>query len=81
MLAAEAGIRSREENLVRTDLYFADECFLTGTAAGIVPVITVDRRPVGTGEPGPVTRLLTGAFDDVTRGHGDTHPEWRVPVA
>ena len=81
VLAAEAGIRTREETLVRTDLYLADECFLTGTAAGIVPVRSVDRRPVGTGEPGPVTGLLTRAFDDVTRGRGGTHPEWRVPVA
>jgi branched-chain amino acid aminotransferase len=80
-LGAEAGTATHEENLTRTDLYAADECFLTGTAAGILPVLSVDRRPVGEGSVGAVTRRLTAAYDDVTRGCGTTHPEWRVPVA
>lgn len=78
-LAAELGIPAREETLVRTDLYGADECFLSGTAAGVVPVVSVDRRPVG-GGPGPVTARLAEAFAAVTEGRTDAHAEWREPV-
>jgi branched-chain amino acid aminotransferase len=79
-LAAEADIPAREERLVRTDLYHAEECFLTGTAAGIVPVVTVDRRPVGAGRPGPLTERLAARFADVTGGRVADHPEWREAV-
>jgi branched-chain amino acid aminotransferase len=79
-LAAEADIPAREERLVRTDLYHAEECFLTGTAAGIVPVVTVDRRPVGAGRPGPLTEHLAARFADVTGGRVQEHPEWREAV-
>jgi branched-chain amino acid aminotransferase len=80
VLATEAGITVREENLTRADLYLADECMLTGTAAGIVPVLSVDRRQVGDGTAGPVTSRLSGMLDDVTRGRSGTHAEWREPV-
>jgi alkylation response protein AidB-like acyl-CoA dehydrogenase len=58
VLARDAGYEVVEENLTRTDLYGADECFLTGTAAGVLPVLSVDRRPVGTGTAGAVTSRL-----------------------
>lgn len=80
VLAAEDGITVREEDLTRADLYLADECMLTGTAAGIVPVLSVDRRPVGGGTVGPVTSRLTSLLDDVTRGRTGSHREWREPV-
>jgi len=57
----------REENLTRQDLYVADECFLTGTAAEVVPVVRIDRRTIGTGKPGPVTRRLAEEFHRRTR--------------
>ncbi len=60
----------REELLTRHDLFNADECFLTGTAAEIVPVVTIDGRRIGTGKPGPVTRRLQRAFRQLTKTAG-----------
>lgn len=79
-LAAELGIPAAEETLVRTDLYGADECFLSGTSAGVVPVASVDRRPVLAGSPGPVTARLAEAYAAVTTGRTAAHAEWREPV-
>ena len=64
-LAHEAGIGVERENLTRHDLYIADEIFLTGTAAEVIPVTAVDGRPIGTGEPGVTTRLLIQAFREL----------------
>ena len=61
-LATAAGIDCREATLVRHDLYTADECFLTGTAAEIIPVVEIDGRPIGSGTPGPITARLTADF-------------------
>ena len=61
-LASRRGITAQESVLLRHDLYIADECFATGTAAEIVPITEIDRRPVGSGKPGPVTRQLTQDF-------------------
>lgn len=80
-LAAEDGIATGEHDLVRTDLYLADEVFLTGTAAGIVPVSAVDGRVIGTGKPGPVTSLLTDLLADVVTGRSGAHGEWREAAA
>jgi branched-chain amino acid aminotransferase len=76
-LAAEDGIEVRQHGLVRSDLYLADECFLTGTAAGVVPVISVDGRGVGTGKPGPLTTSLRDRLTQITHGAVDAHPQWR----
>lgn len=64
-LAEGMGIPVREENLTLYDLYTCDECFLTGTAAEIIPAVALDGRLLGTGKPGDVTRRLIAAF----RGH------------
>jgi branched-chain amino acid aminotransferase len=66
-LAAKAEIPTRQTNLTRYDLYTADECFLTGTGAEIVPVVDVDKRLIGDGKPGAITRQLTRAFHDYVR--------------
>lgn len=66
-LAARNEIQVRQVNLTRHDLYTADECFLTGTGAEIVPVTSIDRRAVGDGYVGPITRLLTDAFRQEVR--------------
>src|SRR6516162_5226849 len=57
-LARDADIPTLETSLTRHDVYTADECFLTGTGAEIVPVVECDARPISTGKPGPVTRQL-----------------------
>ncbi len=61
-LARKRGIVVREMALVRHDLYIADECFATGTAAEVVPITEINKRPVGDGKPGPITKLLTQDF-------------------
>ena len=61
-LATATGIDCRESTLVRHDLYTADECFLTGTAAEVIPVVEIDGRKVGAGVPGPITKRLTADF-------------------
>ena len=67
-LASGAGVTVREMTLQRHDVYVADECFLTGTAAEVIPVVGVDGRKIGTGKPGPVTRDLLQRFHRLTRG-------------
>ena len=79
-LARELGYSVKEENLVRTDLYNADECFFTGTAAEITPVREVDDRAVGEGHRGPITKELQGAFFAATKGENDMHPDWLTYV-
>ncbi len=61
-LAREHGLEVREERISRYDLYTADEVFLTGTAAEVIGVVAVDRRKIGEGQPGPVTRALMQAY-------------------
>ena len=61
-LAERAGIAARDQRLTRFDLYVADECFLTGTAAEIVPVVRIDARQIGDGRPGRVTLQLLEMF-------------------
>jgi branched-chain amino acid aminotransferase len=52
----------------RHDIYTADECFLTGTAAEVIPVVECDGRPIGSGTPGPITRDLRQRFHALVRG-------------
>ena len=66
-LAAAAGIEVRECAITQHDVYIANECFLTGTAAEIVPVVKVDDRVIGDGRPGAVTRQLTEQFHELVR--------------
>ena len=66
-LAREQDIEVRETPLTKHDVYIADECFLTGTAAEVVPVVTVDSRSIGDGTPGPITKELIKRFHKLTR--------------
>ena len=66
-LARQADIPVQEPALTRHDVYAADECFLTGTAAEVIPVVKCDGRPIGTGKPGPITRQLAERFKQLTR--------------
>lgn len=67
-LAREAGIEVRECVMVRHDIFTADECFLTGTAAEVIAVISLDGRQIGSGKPGPLTQDLLTRFRKLTRG-------------
>lgn len=75
-LSAEAGVPVIERNITRDELYTAEEIFLTGTAAELTPVIEVDGRRVGAGEPGAFTRRMQAAYIDVTRGRMAQHQNW-----
>ena len=66
-LAQAAGVPCAECTLLRHDIYVADECFLTGTAAEVIPVVSLDGRLIGDGKPGPVTRNLLERFQKLTR--------------
>jgi branched-chain amino acid aminotransferase len=69
-LAAELGVPTSEPELTRYDIFTADECFLTGTAAELIPVVRVDSRVIGNGRPGPVTLRLLERFRHLTANTG-----------
>jgi len=79
-IARDLGYPVREEFLVRTDLYNADEAFFTGTAAEITPIREVDDRVVGEGQRGPVTKELQGVFFAATRGEVEAYADWLTQV-
>jgi branched-chain amino acid aminotransferase len=70
-LAREQGLTVGEPNLTRYDLFIAEECFLTGTGAEIIPVVKIDGRVIGSGKPGPVTRKLVDAYHALTNVSGE----------
>ena len=69
-LAATLGIPAREQTLGRFDFFAADEAFLTGSGAGVVPVRSLDGRPLGRGAPGPIYEKIRAAFADAAVGLG-----------
>ena len=75
-LANELGYDVIEQNLSRAELYVADELFFTGTAAEVTPIREVDRRPVGNGTPGPMTKALQAKFLGIVKGDTGTHASW-----
>jgi branched-chain amino acid aminotransferase len=80
-IARDLGYTVVERNVARAELYLADEVFMSGTAAELVPVREVDDHAVGTGEPGEVTRVLQSAFDDAIHGRSVRYREWLDVVA
>jgi branched-chain amino acid aminotransferase len=79
-IARDLGFEVVERDIARAELYLADEVYLTGTAAELVPVREVDDHAVGSGEPGEVTRAVQKAFDDALHGRTDRYREWLDPV-
>jgi len=76
----DLGIPFVERPIGRTELYVADEVFLCGTGAEVTPVRSVDRRIIGTGEIGPVTKALSDHFEAVVRGRVPKRMDWLTPV-
>jgi branched-chain amino acid aminotransferase len=70
-LAAQAGLKTAEPNLTRYDLFNADECFLTGTGAEMMPVVQIDGRTIGTGKPGPFSAKLITLYTALTKASGE----------
>src|SRR5207248_10894023 len=73
-IARDLGIPYSEANIVRSDLYTADEAFLSGTAAEVVPIRSVDDRELG--EPGPITRKIQETFFATVKGEMDRYKDW-----
>ena len=73
-IARQRGMTVEEKTLIRHDLYVADEVFLTGTAAEVIAVTSIDHRPIGDGAPGKVTRQLREEFVAYTRGELTLRP-------
>src|SRR5260370_35436425 len=65
-IATESGLTVGEPNLTRYDLFNADECFLTGTGAELIPVVKIDGRVIGNGKPGPITKRLRAQYQALT---------------
>lgn len=79
-IAADLGIAAKEEFFTRDQLYAADEAFFTGTAAEITPIREVDRRAIGAGSRGPVTKAVQEAFFSAVRGENPRYRSWLTPV-
>ena len=78
---AELGIEVVERSIDRSELYLADEMFLSGTAAHLTPVVELDRRPIGTGEPGPISTALQNLYFDVVVGRNPKYLHWCTVVS
>jgi len=76
----ELGVETIERQVERTELYNADECFLTGTAANITPVAEIDHRKIGNGEIGEITRKLQQLYSEVIRGNNPKYLAWCTAV-
>lgn len=70
-LGQQVGLRVRETDLTRYDLFVADECFLTGTGAELIPVVKIDGRVIGDGKPGKLTKELVRSYHDLTQSTGE----------
>lgn len=79
-LAREEGIDVIEKRITRDEIYIADECFFTGTAAEVTPIRELDNRTIGTGSCGPMTRRLQEVYLDVVQGRREAMPGWLTVV-
>ncbi|MDQ6838988.1 MAG: branched-chain amino acid transaminase [Actinomycetota bacterium] len=79
-IARDLGYPVEVGNILRSDLYVAEEAFLSGTAAEVVPISSVDDRMVGDGRPGPMTRRIQEVFSDAVRGRVDRYKDWNEHV-
>jgi len=77
----ELGMETVERQIPRSELYTAEECFMTGTAAHLTPVLDIDHRTIGSGRPGPVTLELKRLYVDIIHGNNEQYRKWCTPVA
>ncbi len=75
-IAHDLGYEVLERDIARAELYLADEVFMSGTAAELVPVREIDDHRIGAGEPGPITRELQRVFDDALHGRDSRYADW-----
>ena len=75
-IAKDEGIEFASDRFTRDELYIADEAFFTGTAAEITPIREVDKRTIGEGKPGPITKKLQSRFFDIVQGRDPQFMNW-----
>ena len=75
----ELGMETVERDIDRSELYAAEECFMTGTAAHVTPVVEMDHRPIGSGKMGPVAERLVRLYFDVITGRNPKYVSWCTP--
>jgi branched-chain amino acid aminotransferase len=76
----EMRLTVKEQEIDRTQVYVADEAFFCGSGYEVTPILSVDRFPVGNGQPGPITQEILQHYLRVVRGTTDKHAEWRTPI-
>jgi branched-chain amino acid aminotransferase len=74
------GLQVEQREVDRTELYIAEEVFICGTRAEIVPIVSLDRISIGNGKPGPLTREIQKAYFDIVRGHDERYSHWLTPI-
>jgi len=79
-IARDQGFRVNEREIMRSELYIADEAFLTGTAAEIEPIISIDRRKIGDGKIGPVTEVIRREYHRAASGENPKYHGWLTSV-
>jgi len=79
-IAKDLGYETIERDIPRTEVYFADEVFLTGTAAEITPIVSVDGKSVGDGKVGKITQKLQSTYSEITMGRNKRYSRWITPV-
>ena len=75
----ELGMETVERDIDRSELYAAEECFMTGTAAHVTPVVELDHRPIGSGKMGPVAERLVRLYFDIITGRNPKYVSWCTP--
>jgi len=79
-IAEDLGYSTKEKTITRGEAYLADEMFLTGTAAEITPVISIDGKKIGTGKPGNITKEIVSTYLDIVAAKNDKYSSWLSPV-
>jgi branched-chain amino acid aminotransferase len=79
-IAHDNGLKLQERDIARGELYTCDEAFFSGTAAGISPILSIDRREIGGGRLGPVTRKMQELYSEVVCGNNEKYAHWLTPV-
>lgn len=79
-IVRDHGIELHERDISRSELYWCDEAFFTGTAAEVSPIVSIDRRTIGDGKAGPLTRKMRTLYSDVVSGENKQYRHWLTPV-
>lgn len=80
-MARKLGLKVQQRTVDKSELYIADEIFFSGSSANITPILSVDKRTVGTGSIGPITKQLSKAYDDIRRGNNKAFTPWLTEVS